>query len=121
MKKQYEKAGIPTARQLKVPDHDTAEAAGLSKCLDAARAFIAETDYPVIVKPEIGVGALATYKLENDADLEKFYSDLPRHPYVMEEFITGNIASYDAVISSKGEPLFESMTCWPPSIMDIVN
>jgi hypothetical protein len=39
----------------------------------------------------------------------------------MEEFITGNIASYDAVISSKGEPLFESMTCWPPSIMDIVN
>ena len=114
-------AGIPTARQLKVPDHDTAEAAGLSKCLDAARAFIAETDYPVIVKPEIGVGALATYKLENDADLEKFYSDLPRHPYVMEEFITGNIASYDAVISSKGEPLFESMTCWPPSIMDIVN
>ena len=24
MKKQYEKAGIPTARQLKVPDHDTA-------------------------------------------------------------------------------------------------
>ena len=39
----------------------------------------------------------------------------------MEEFITGNIASYDAVINSKGEPLFESMTCWPPSIMDIVN
>ena len=121
MKIQYEKAGIPTARQFRVKDHDAAEAAGLASCLKEAKAFIARTGYPVIVKPEIGVGALATYKLENDEDLEKFYADLPYHPYVMEEFITGNIASYDAVINSKGEPLFESMTCWPPSIMDIVN
>ena len=121
MKIQYEKAGIPTARQFRVKDHDAAEAAGLAACLKEAKAFIAKTGYPVIVKPEIGVGALATYKLENEEDLEKFYADLPYHPYVMEEFITGNIASYDAVINSKGEPLFESMTCWPPSIMDIVN
>jgi hypothetical protein len=121
MKIQYEKAGIPTARQFRVKDHDAAEAAGLAACLREAKDFIARTGYPVIVKPEIGVGALATYKLENEEDLEKFYADLPYHPYVMEEFITGNIASYDAVINSKGEPLFESMTCWPPSIMDIVN
>lgn len=109
MKKWYEKAGIPTARQHRVSD------------LAAAKAFIAQTGYPVIVKPEIGVGALDTYKLENDDDLKNFYDNMPAHPYVMEEFITGNIASYDAIINSKGEPLFESMTCWPPSIMDIVN
>ena len=113
MKGYYEKAGIPTARQHKVTGGDEG--------LAASRAFIKKTGYPVIVKPEIGVGALDTYKLESDADLERFYADFPEHPYVMEEFITGNIASYDAVINSKGEPLFESMTCWPPSIMDIVN
>ena len=39
----------------------------------------------------------------------------------MEEFITGEIYSYDAVIDSHGEPIIESMTVWPPSIMDIVN
>ena len=98
MKKWYEKAGIPTARQHKVIADETG--------LAAAKAFIAQTGYPVIVKPEIGVGALDTYKLENDADLEHFYSNMPAHPYVMEEFITGNIASYDAIINSKGEPLF---------------
>lgn len=38
----------------------------------------------------------------------------------MEEFVTGNIYSYDAIVNSAGEPLFESMTSWPPSIMDIV-
>ena len=100
-----------------VKSEEIADETGLA----AAKAFIAQTGYPVIVKPEIGVGALDTYKLENDADLEHFYANMPAHPYVMEEFITGNIASYDAIINSKGEPLFESMTCWPPSIMDIVN
>ena len=35
--------------------------------------------------------------------------------------MTGDIRSYDAICDSHGEPLFESMTMWPPSIMDIVN
>ena len=39
----------------------------------------------------------------------------------MEEFVEGDICSYDAIIDSRSEPLFESMTAWPPSIMDIVN
>ena len=39
----------------------------------------------------------------------------------MEEFIEGDIVSYDVITNSKCEPLFESMTCWPPSIADIVN
>ena len=38
-----------------------------------------------------------------------------------EEFITGDICSYDAVVDAQGNALFESMTVWPPSIMDIVN
>ncbi len=109
MKGCYEKAGIPTARQHKVSD------------LAAAREFIAKTGYPVIVKPEVGVGALHTYKLEKDEDLRWFYGELPDAPYVMEEFIVGDITSYDAIINAEGKPLFESMTCWPPSIMDIVN
>lgn len=38
----------------------------------------------------------------------------------MEEFINGQIFSYDAILDSHSEPLFESTTAWPPSIMDIV-
>ncbi len=109
MKEYYKKAGVPTARCHRVTT------------LKAAKAFIELVEYPVIVKPDNGVGAEATYKLENDADLEAFFADLPSVPYVMEEFITGDIYSYDAITDSKCEPLFESMTAWPPSIMDIVN
>jgi len=108
MKQLYLQAGIPTARQHVVSGREE------------GRAFVREAGYPVIVKPDIGVGATHTWKLESDADLEAFYDNLPAVPYVMEEFIEGEICSYDAIIDSKCEPLFESMTVWPP-VMDIVN
>ncbi len=110
MKPVYKEAGIPTARNHKVTD------------IEAARAFLDEIGgFPVIVKPDIGVGAADTWKLENDSDLEWFYNNKPDVPYVMEEFVYGNIYSYDAICDSKGEVLFESSNWFPPSIADLVN
>lgn len=108
MKAYYAKAGVPTARLHKITD------------ISAAKTFISQVGYPVIVKPDVGVGASDTFKLENVEDLEKFFATLPKVPYVMEEFITGDICSYDAILNADSEPLFESMTVWPPSVMDIV-
>ena len=108
MKKLYLEAGIPTARQ------------HIISTREAGRVFIEEVGYPVIVKPDVGVGATNTWKLESEEDLNRFYDHLPDVPYVMEEFIQGEICSYDAILDSKCEPLFESMTVWPP-VMDIVN
>ena len=105
----YAKAHVPTARQHKVSTPE------------AARAFLEEVGYPVIVKPEIGVGAEATYKVSDDAQLDAFFASKPAVPYVMEEFVTGDIYSYDAICDSHGKPLFESGAHFPPSVMDIVN
>ena len=109
MKKYYALGNVPTARQAKADSRA------------AADAFIKEVGYPLIAKPEVGVGATYTWKLENDEDLEKFFAEKPDVPYVLEEFVTGDIYSYDAIIDDHSEPVFESMTCWPPSIMDIVE
>lgn len=108
MKLYYKKAGVATARLAQIPT------------IKDAKAFLKKVGYPVIVKPDIGVGANDTYRLDTDAELEWFFKEKPPVPYVMEEFVTGNIYSYDAIVNSTGEPLFESMTAWPPSIMDIV-
>lgn len=108
MKPYYKKAGVATARLAQIPT------------IKDAKAFLKKVGYPVIVKPDIGVGANDTYRLDTDAELEWFFKEKPPVPYVMEEFVTGNIYSYDAIVNSAGEPLFESMTAWPPSIMDIV-
>lgn len=109
MKQIYYKAGIPTARQHVVTTYEE------------GRKFVDQVGYPVIVKPNVGVGANNTWKLWSDENLQKFYYFLKNTPYVMEEFIEGNIVSYDAIVDSHGNPLFESSTEWPPSIMDIVD
>ena len=108
MKRIFVEADIPTARQHIVSD------------LAAANAFIKEVGYPVIVKPDIGVGANGTFKLNSDDELAAFYSDLPSVPYVMEQFLSGDICTYDAVIDSNCEPIFESMCTYPP-VIDSVN
>ena len=110
MKEYYRRAGIPTARF-----HMVGDAEG---CLT----FIDEVGWPVIVKPDNGVGAVATYKLENEEQLSAFLAERDgRFPYIMEEFIDGQINSYDAILDSHGDPLFETGNITGIAIMDIVN
>lgn len=109
MKTRYREGGIPTARCYRVDSYE------------GTAAFAREVGYPVIVKPENGVGAAGTYKLHTEDELKYFFATKPQASYVCEEFITGDICSYDAITDAQGNPLFESMTVWPPSIADIVN
>lgn len=109
MKEYYKKAGIPTARLHMV------------STIEAAREFIKQVGYPVIVKPDVGVGANDTYELKNEDDLKAFFDDDQNISYVMEEFVPGKILSYDAILDNKSQPLMEACTEWPPSIVNIVN
>ena len=109
MKEYYAKAGIPTARYHIVE--------GLEDCLD----FAHTVGYPVVVKPDNGVGANHTYKLKSDEELEFFLNTKDDEVYIMEEFVNGYVQTYDAIVNARGEPLFESGNISPVSIMDIVN
>ena len=110
MKPYYEAVGIPTARYHIVDTY--------AKC----KAFIDVVGYPVIVKPDNGVGASSTYKLKTDAELQAFIDTMDKNvSYIMEEFITAEVNSYDAIIDAKGEPIFETGNVTPNSIMDVVN
>ena len=110
MKEYYQAAGIPTARFHLVDSK--------KGCLD----FIKEVGWPVVVKPDNGVGACDTHKLSSAQDLDQFLSaKAPEVSYIMEEFIHAEVNSYDAIIDSRGEPIFETGNVTPMSIMDIVN
>lgn len=109
MKESYIAARVPVARHHMVSD------------LAGAKAFVKEVGYPVIVKPDNGCGAEATYKLKNDAELEAFYADLPAVQYIMEEFIDGTIVSFDGVADSNCVPLFYTSNVFPTPMIDIVN
>lgn len=108
MKPFYRTAHIATARYADIPT------------IREAKAFARKVGYPVIVKPDAGAGAKDVQLIETPTELEWFFWEKSTTPYIMEEYVHGNIYSYDAVINLDGDPLFESMTAWPPSIMEIV-
>ena len=84
--------------------------------------FIKKVKYPVIVKPDNGVGASHTYRIENDDQLKAFIAEKEEGvSYIMEEFIHAEINSYDAIIDSNSEPIFETGNVTPVSLVDVVN
>ena len=113
MKEYYQKAGIATARYHMVDD------------LAGCKAFVAQVGYPVVVKPDNGVGASDTHRLSSDKELKEFLAYKEKeHPdvaYIMEEFVRAEVNSYDAIIDAHGNPIFEAGNVSPVSIMDIVN
>ena len=110
MKEYYKRAGIPVARYHLVD--------GLEGCLE----FAGKVGYPIVAKPDNGVGASHTFKIKDDEEMERFFElKWPDTPYIMEEFVNGEVNSYDAIIDSNGEPMFETGNVTPMSIMDIVN
>ena len=103
-------AGIPTARQT------------MLTTFDETRWFIGEMGhYPVFAKPEVGVGACGTRVLSSDYDLRDLLADHGDVPYVVEQLVSGDICSWDAVVDSRGEPLFENQEEFPPSMADVVH
>ena len=109
MKAYYAKAGLPTARY------------HIVKNLEGALEFANHVGYPVVVKPDNGVGANSTYKLTCDDDLRFFMQTKDDNIYIMEEYVNGYVQTYDAIVGAKGQVLFESGNVTPKSIMDTVN
>ena len=111
MKKYYALGGVPTARQIRCAEG-----------LEAVKAFTALTGYPVVAKPDSGMGASGTDKLKSDAEVEAWFAAHPNYGYyVIEEFITGELLSYDAIFNSKLEPIFENNSMFPVQVMDIIH
>ena len=112
MKKFYALGGVPTARQIKAAEG-----------LKAVQAFTRKTGFPIIAKPDNGVGAGGTAKILCNKELEDWFK-AHEHNYgdfVIEEFITGLLVSYDAIYNLDGKPVFENNTIFPTPIMDIVH
>ena len=108
MKQTFIEAGVNVARGAIIKD------------LDEARSFVKQTGYPVVAKPDVGVGAASTYKIESDGDLERFFFLKPSVDYLLEEFIQGEIMTFDGLTNSEGEPVFLNSLVYSAGIMETV-
>jgi biotin carboxylase len=109
MKGRFQSAGIPVAagRVVSTP----AEARGLIRI----------TGYPVVAKPDAGVGALDTFRLDSDTDLDAFFSTKPDANYIMEAFVQGTIVSFDGLADANGDLVFFTAHRFSQGIMETVN
>jgi hypothetical protein len=109
MKKRFVAAGIPVAR------------GRVCRTPKSLKQWIAEIGYPVVAKPDVGVGAARTYKLTNDAEAERYIHDKPEIDYIVEEFVEGQIVTYDGLAGRQGEIVFDSSFTYSHGVMESVN
>ena len=109
MKKVFIQAGIPVAR------------GWVANTLNEALLLADEIGFPLIAKPDIGVGASKTYKLHGRTQLEAFFADKLPADYIFEEFIQGTIETFDGLTDQNGEVVFSSSLRFNEGIMDLVN
>jgi len=109
MKKVYIKAGIPVSR------------GRIVRTLEEAKAFVDEIGFPLVAKPDIGVGANKTYKIHSQAELDTFLKNKPLEDYILEEFIEGFIQTFDGLVNQDGKVVFSSSMTFREGVMDLVN
>ena len=110
MKKHYKEAGA------KVADFIIVE----SK--EQLLSFISKVGYPVFIKPDVGVGAAGDYKIKDENDVDFFFNDRnPDVPYICEQYIDGDIISFDGICDSESRVVFCASNSFPPSVAEVVK
>lgn len=89
--------------------------------LAQARRLVEETGFPIVAKPDIGVGAAKTYKINGLEELKQFFEIKPPIDYILEEFIDGGICSFDGLTDRDGKLVFYTAHEYSAGIMEAVN
>jgi hypothetical protein len=111
MKDVLRRAGVPCARHARVESET------------AARRFVAEVGYPVVLKPEAGAGAKSTHRVADADELARALRSVrpsPDRPAVAEEFVTGQEFSFDTV-SINGRAVWHSLSHYLPAPLHVVD
>ncbi len=109
MKQRFQAAGIAVARGRVVDD------------LNEAQSFAAEIGYPAVLKPDRGVGAVSTFRVDDQQQLEQVFAEKLPVNYIMEEFIQGVIHSFDGLTDRDGRIVFCASHVFSQGIMETVN
>ena len=110
MKKYFTKAGVPVAPgQVVKSEKDIAKA-------------VKKIGFPMIAKPDNGVGASGTFKLMKKADLDGFKEAWDgKTAYFFEKFIdTNTLVTYDGLVDSKGNVVFETSLAYVHTPLELL-
>ena len=109
MKKVFQEAGIPVARGI------------MATTTAKSFQFAKEVGYPLIAKPDRGMGASHTFKIRNEGSLKDFIATKPEGDFVIEEFIHGDIVSFDGLVDKQGNLIFFTAMQNEKGVMEVVH
>jgi biotin carboxylase len=105
MKRIFQESGLRVAR-----------GAVVSTVQEAIR-LADELGYPVILKPNEGVGAGGTHRVDRQDRLESLFPEL-REDYLLEEFVEAPIVTYDGLTDRDGNVVFESTLVYGEGLIE---
>ena len=110
MKKLFKKAGVPV-----VPGQ-------VVKTLSGVDLAVNKLGLPLIAKPDNGVGAAATFKLETKEDVEHFKSEWNQETvYFFEKFVqSGEICTFDGLVDKDGQIVFSTTFDYAHTPLDLM-
>jgi hypothetical protein len=103
----FKKAGVPHPSGIPVKD-----AAGV-------KAFAKSVGYPLVLKPDVGVGAARTFKVSTDAEVDEALAE-PLPNYVAQAFVRGAIVTYDGLVDREGKIIFRLSHEYSDGVMEVV-
>lgn len=117
MRVQRSKLGMGGIFGLAGIDHPPGErAAGIEQ----ARAFARRHGYPLILKPDTGAGAVRTFTVASDQELERAF-DAPLDNHIIQPFIPGDIVTFDGLADRDGRIVFCTSHRYDTGIMQVVS
>ncbi|MBN1206701.1 MAG: ATP-grasp domain-containing protein [Myxococcaceae bacterium] len=105
----FQEAGVPH------PELEPVQSAAQVK------AFAGRVGYPLVLKPDVGVGAAHTFKVSSDAEVEQVLAQPPSAPFVAQAFVQGTIVTYDGVVDREGRILFSLSHQYSEGVMEVVT
>ncbi|MBI5239078.1 MAG: carboxylate--amine ligase [Elusimicrobia bacterium] len=108
MKEIFRQAGVPVA-----PGEKVASA-------EQIRDFVAQHGFPVVFKPDVGVGAQSVFRVDDEAQLYGVL-DYPPKDFFIEKFVAGELVSFDGLTDAEGGIVFCASHQVCSGIMEIVT
>jgi hypothetical protein len=105
MKQLFKDLGLPVARGERIAD--------VKQAMDLA----GQLGYPLILKPDEGVGAGGIYRVDDESQLESLLSQI-RRDYLIEEFIEADMVTYDGLTDYEGNLVFESSLIYGDGVLE---
>jgi phosphoribosylaminoimidazole carboxylase (NCAIR synthetase) len=100
--------GVPVARSM------------LARSPADLAAFVARVGFPVIVKPQAGLGARATFRVERQDELAAISPPSAAEPLQIEEFVRAREHTCETV-TVRGVPVWRSGTRYFPSPLEVLE